>query len=185
MKVAIDPGHGMSNANPGTYDPGAVSTMNGTEYREAVIALEYGLRLRDILAERQVDVYMTREDHASDAPVGSRAPGAKAAGCQMLVSLHLNAAESKQANGAEVLYRDAADKPLAERMQKALVEATGFRNRGVIERTNLAVLKFDGQAILLELGFISNDAELTKMLDPALREKVCQAMADVVAPAIA
>ncbi len=29
MKVAIDPGHGMSNRQHGRYDPGAVHVENG------------------------------------------------------------------------------------------------------------------------------------------------------------
>lgn len=37
MKIAIDPGHGMSNRQRGIYDPGAGHYKNGTQFKEAEI----------------------------------------------------------------------------------------------------------------------------------------------------
>jgi len=185
MMVAIDPGHGMANSKTGVYDPGAVGTLDGTTYQEATVALRYGLRLRDILASQQVDVFMTRVDATTPTPVGKRASRAEQAGCTLFVSLHLNAADSTQANGLEVLYRRDADRKLAETMRDALAKAGGLRARDVVQRDNLAVLKFNGPAILIELGFISNAGDLSKLLDPAIQETLCQTMAGVINPGVA
>jgi N-acetylmuramoyl-L-alanine amidase len=65
MKIAVDPGHGMSNATPGVFDPGAVAREGGVTLQEADIALRYGLALRDVLRARSIDVFMTR-DHNND-----------------------------------------------------------------------------------------------------------------------
>ncbi len=45
-KVCVDPGHGMSNRSKNVFDPGAVHVENGFTFREADIALKYGLILK-------------------------------------------------------------------------------------------------------------------------------------------
>ena len=180
MKVCIDPGHGMSNRKPGIFDPGAVHVENGFQHQEAVIALKYGLTLKDVFRARQVDVFMTRDDQQDHAPVVIRAKNAKNAGCDVYVSLHLNDNEDDRANGLEVLFRDNEDMTLAQKMQTALVKATKLRDRKIKQRTDLAVLKFQGTAVLIELGFIANDKDRETLLNPQMREQVCKAIADVV-----
>jgi N-acetylmuramoyl-L-alanine amidase len=68
-------------------------------------------------------------------------------------------------------------------MQEALIRVTNLRNRGAKQRMDLAVLRFSGPAVLIELGFIGNDGDRETLLNPAMREKVCTAVADIVAPA--
>lgn len=60
-----------------------------------------------------------------------------------------------------------------------MVNITRLRNRGIKERTDLEVLKFNGLAILLELGFIANDKDRTKLLEPQVREAICSAVAEI------
>lgn len=179
MKICIDPGHGMSNRQWGIYDSGATHVENGYQFQEADIALRYALAIKDALRARQVEVFMTRDDATDHAPVGKRATNAKDAGCQLLLSLHLNDVESDLANGLEVLYRDAEDRLLAERLLAALLPITAIRNRGVKKRTDLAVLKFDGPAALIELGFIGNDHDRGRLLDPQVRDSSSRAIADI------
>jgi N-acetylmuramoyl-L-alanine amidase len=180
MKVCIDPGHGMSNRQGGVFDPGATHVENGFLFTEADFVLRYGLALKDEFRANGVGVFMTRDDSTDHAPVSKRASGAKAAGCDIFVSLHMNDAEVDQANGLEVLYRGDDDKPLAELLVKALVEVTGLRNRGIKQRLDLAVLKFQGVAVLIELGFIGNDGDRERLLQPQTREAVTRTIASVV-----
>lgn len=179
MKIAVDPGHGKSNSAPGVYDPGAEHESNGVKYQEADIALGYGLALRDVLQARHIDLFMTRENATDEAPVGKRAGRAEHAGCTLFVSLHLNDSDSEAAKGLEVLYRDDEYEPLAKAMHDALIRTTGFEPRGAKQRLDLAVLKFHGPAILIELGFISNDGDRTQLLKPQVRASVCGTIADV------
>ena len=65
-------------------------------------------------------------------------------------------------------------------MQDAVVAANGLRGRPIQKRTDLAVLKFKGPALLLELGFIANDGDREVILNPQKREEVCEAIADVI-----
>lgn len=179
MKICVDPGHGMSNRTPNIFDPGATHNEAGFLHQEAVIALKYGLSLKDTFRAMGVSVFMTRDDSTDHAPVGARAAAAKAAGCDVLISLHMNDVDDDSANGTETLFRDAKDRALAEKVQNAMVNITGLRNRGIKERTDLAVLKFNGLAILLELGFIANDKDRTKLLEPQVREAICSAVAEI------
>jgi N-acetylmuramoyl-L-alanine amidase len=179
MKVCIDAGHGMSNKQEGIFDPGATHVENGFEYEEATIALRYALTLKDVLRARGTDVFLTRDDATDHTPLGRRAKMAKDAGCNVLISLHLNDAEVDKANGIEVLYRDNPGKQLAQELQTALVKATGLKDRGIKERPELAVLKFTGPAALIELGFIANDGDREKLLDAQVRDTIAGKIADV------
>ncbi len=180
MRVAIDPGHGMSNRQPGTYDPGGTHDEAGFRFEEAEIALRYGLALREALRARGIAAFLTREDAGDHAPVGERAGNAKLAGAQLLVSLHVNDVEDARANGVEVLYRGEASRPLAQALQTAVVAAAKLRNRGIKPRDDLAVLRFAGPAALVELGFLGNDADRAVLIHPALRFAICEAIAEVI-----
>jgi N-acetylmuramoyl-L-alanine amidase len=54
-----------------------------------------------------------------------------------------------------------------------------MRDRKIKQRTDLAVLKFSGVAVLVELGFIANDADRTKLLDAQIRDAVVRQIAAV------
>lgn len=180
MRIAIDPGHGMSNRVNGINDPGATHIEGGIRHEEATIALGYGLALRDVFRTRQQEVFMTREDAQDPAPVGRRASDAKDAGAEVLISLHLNDSDDDTANGLEVLFRGDDDRALAQKLQDELVNTTQFRDRGIKQRNDLAVLKFQGVAVLIELGFIANDQNRQALLDPQMRAAICETIADVV-----
>ena len=68
MKIAIDPGHGMSNRQQNVYDPGATHIENGYRHEEATIALKYGLTLKDLFRAKGHEVFMTRDDPDDHAP---------------------------------------------------------------------------------------------------------------------
>lgn len=182
MKVAIDPGHGMSNRQRGVYDPGATHSESGYLYEEAAIALKYGLTLRDAFRDKGHAVFMSRDDAEDHAPVGKRALNAKDAGCDVLISIHLNDVDDDAANGQEVLYRNPGSEAFAQEIQQTLLTITGFKDRGIKKRDDLAVLKFQGPAVLIELGFIANDGDRETLLNPQKRDAICEA---IVAAAIA
>lgn len=175
----------MANRKAKVFDPGAVKKVGGQTFAEADIALRYGLTLKKLFEESGVEVFMTRTSSADPAPVGGRAQRAANAGCTHFVSLHLNASTSPQANGVEVQYRDdAKDKPLADKLLKSLLKATGLGDHGNDKRLDLAVLKFSrGPAVLIELGFISNDGDRNFLIDGANRDKVCKAILATVSSA--
>lgn len=175
MRICIDPGHGQSNANPGAFDPGAV--YGGC--READIALEYGLALRDAMIDRRWTPIMTRASNIANCPLTGRVLRATNAACDVMISLHCNAADSETANGTETLYNTAQG--FASKMQEATTLALGLHDRGLKQRPNLAVLKFPGPCALIELGFLSNPFDRKVMLAEGAKEHtaalICEALA--------
>ena len=179
MTIILDPGHGMSNRRAGTFDPGAVS--NG--HREADIVMAWANELRGVLRARGHRVIRTRIDHVDPAPIGKRANIARQYGGDIMLSLHCNAANGT-ANGSETFYRGSDRKPLAERINGAVVAGLGTRNRGAkteaaSQHTRLAVMAFQ-PCFLIELGFIDHAGDRAKMLDPVLRKATCGLIADVI-----
>jgi N-acetylmuramoyl-L-alanine amidase len=87
--VTIDPGHGGNDpGTAGSYLPKGVSEKN--------ITLQIGLMLRDELKQRGVGVLMTRTTDTRP-PLLKRAPMCSS-GCDMFVSLHVDAMPSSRRN---------------------------------------------------------------------------------------
>lgn len=179
MKLCIDPGHGLSNSKTGVYDPGACSGV----HQEATIVLIWAHALRCACEAKGIPVWMTRHDRGDAAPVGTRATRAKAAGCTHFISLHLNASDSPQSNGVETIYEGVSKIEFAAGIQRLLVSSLVLRNRGVksasqdLKRT-LAVLRFSGPAALLELGFVTNEADRNKVMDAKVMHATCKVLAE-------
>jgi N-acetylmuramoyl-L-alanine amidase len=176
--VALDPGHGMSNRRAGVYDPGACAFGK----KEAEIAMDWANELRIVLQTRGHKVIRTRISSSDPAPVGERAGIAKEYGCEIMLSIHCNAANG-QANGTETFYRGEGNKPMAEKINAALCKALGTKSRGVktegaSQHARLAVMAFQ-PCFLIELGFIDNANDLAAMVDPVRRLAACEAIAEL------
>ena len=68
----------------------------------------------------------------------------------------------------DIIYKQNQERStrLAKRVVDGVAEVTGFKNRGV-HGANFAVLRgSEVPAILIELGFVSNDEEAAKLVDP-------------------
>lgn len=178
MKIGIDPGHGMANRKAGVFDPGAVHTPSHPPLFEADVVLEYGLALKERLRSGGFEVFITRQDSQTPTPLSQRAQRVKEAGGDILISLHLNASDDPAAQGVEVIYNRDNSKPLARLIQERLVRTTHFRDRGIKHRPELAVLKFTGPAVLIELGFISNEHDRNTLLEAEVREAINDAIVD-------
>jgi len=177
-KLAIDPGHGMSNTKAGVFDSGA--TAGG--FTEAAIALSVALSTKAEAVLRGLSVFLTRDDATDPDPVSTRASRANAAGCDHFIALHLNAGP-EQAHGVETLYRDEADKAFAAKVHAGILKATGFKDRGLkheseSQHSRLAVFAFNGAACLVELGFITNATERGVLLQRETRIRIADEIID-------
>ncbi len=164
IKIYIDQGH-----NPMGFNTGA----EGNGFFEQDITYDIGTRLYDLLrANPEFEVRLSRPTPDSvlgtnnSSSLTARVRDANAWGADVFISLHTNAAERESASGAEALiYSNSSTvaRELAEDILEELTEATGLRDRGVIERPGLYVLRRTNMpAVLVEMGFITNprDAEL-------------------------
>lgn len=178
MKICLDPGHGMSNRKNRLYDPGATAG----DVSEANIVMKWANCLRAILLAKGHSVVRTRKDAGDPAPVGQRAGIAKEYGCEIMLSLHCNAADGN-ANGTETFYRGDEHSAKAEAINNAVVNALGTRNRGIktenqSQHKRLAVMAFQ-PCFLLEIGFIDHAGDRAKMLDEKLMQEACEKLAEI------
>ena len=173
LRVILNPGHGWSNASPGVYDTGAVSECG----EEAATVAEITTRVVDrFWHDPSAAVTVIETPECGDACVARNHPksshlgyvvrwiNATAMRGDVVISLHMNAAENDTASGTEVLYSHAApkNKPVAADMSKAVAETLGLKDRGAKSssdsaRGHLAILdKTNPPAFLVELGFVTN-----------------------------
>lgn len=172
IKVAIDAGHGMGNRLAGKFDRG----LESPGIWEAHVVMEWAEALFAALEAVKVPAWMTRTEGNTDCPVEIRGWRARMAGCTHLVSFHLNDAEDPEATGLEVLYNGDAD--LARVVMQAVAPCMrALRVMGVRQRTDLRVLKFDGRAVMINLGFIGSAKDRALFLDPAVRRAACASLA--------
>lgn len=149
--VAITAGH--SNTDPGTVNGNAKEADLVVNFRNAV-----AFYLREAGLQVKTDGTGTKNDPLSAAVKLIK-------GSSVAVEFHMNAAASKQANGIETIALP-KDKKLAQDLSKAVADALGSRLRGdngwidqsKSARGSLAYINAGG--LIVELGFISNEAEL-------------------------
>ena len=174
LTVCIDPGHTQGRDTKG--DPGAV---NGRRW-ESVAALDIALSLGEMFKGAGCSVVYTRTKGDPSLTLKRRCDIANKANADVFISIHLNSAENKAATGVEVLrYGTTSERTieLADNVQEKLVDATGFRNRGVKIRNNLYVLKHTKMpAILVETGFISNNEQCEDLFSADCQFYIAQAI---------
>lgn len=91
------------------------------------------------------------------------------------ISNHLNSFGSASATGVEVLYGDISDKPMADKVSKAIADALGLPNRGAKDGSWLYIANnsnWDKKVLLIEWGFISNPNDMKALkanMDKAIK----------------
>jgi N-acetylmuramoyl-L-alanine amidase len=176
MRIVIDPGHG--GRDPGAYNPRLLLT-------EAGIVLSYGIILRATLTADKHEIVMTREENEFIF-LKDRVQKANDVNADLFLSLHCNASNVQKANGievwtypgqtdsdtfAEALYREIAKEFFHRKMR--IDTSDGDKDK----EARFYVLKHTRMpAVLLELGFVTNDSEAEWLRDFQTIHKYCQAI---------
>lgn len=166
IKVYVDQGHNPQNPNAGA---------EGQGLREQDLVYEIGVRLAALLnADPNFTARLSRPTPttvigtSNATSLRMRVNDANSWGADVFISLHTNASSNENATGSEALvYRlgsVAAD--IGSDILVNLNRTTGLRNRGVIARPGLYVLRRTTMpAVLVELGFITNANDAALMRD--------------------
>lgn len=169
--IIIDPGHGGSDAG--------TQSISKPRYQEKSFNLVTAKLVRGYLLQLGYRVEMTREKDQFIS-LEKRAQFANEKKPSLFVSIHYNSAPSAKAQGVEVFYfQDWENKPrtneskkLAHVVLKNILHHTKADSRG-IKNGNFAVIRETQMpAILVEGGFLSNEAELEKLKDPIYLKKL-------------
>lgn len=164
--VVLDAGHG------GT-DYGAIRAG----INEKDINLDVTKRVQAILQSKGVATCMTRE---SDEFVSledrtkittSRCP-------DIFVSLHVNSAGSSSATGLETHYYRPDSFELAQVVHSCLTATIKSPDRGLKKSRFYVIKNTTVPAILVEIGFISNDQERAELVSEQRKEETAKAIAE-------
>ncbi len=167
--VVIDPGHGDN-------DPGATSIL-GTE--EKRIVLDTSLAAARRLDDKVSSLVLTRSNDTF-VELNDRAEIANRKQADLFVSVHADWAPNRDAKGYTIyIAHGASAESLA--LAKAIsrqFDKLGIATRG-IRRANWRVLvRTSCPAVLVELGYLSNTTEATRLNQRAYRHKLGGAIAD-------
>lgn len=197
--IVIDPGHqarGDSETEP--IGPGATErkarVAGGTRgcvsgLYEYELTLAVSEKLAEELEARGYQTLMTRVTNDVNISNAERAEIANKAGADAFVRIHANGAANSSANGAETLCQTASNpyngnlyessRCLAEKALDGLTAATGARKRGVVETDAMSGVNWcQVPATIVEMGFMTNEAEDALMATEEYQRKLATGIAD-------
>ena len=98
------------------------------------------------------------------------------------MSIHTNAARSSSERGAIVFYMKNSyiDRIYAQIAFDELERVQEMNHQEIVPRDNLVLLKAKPPVLLIEVGFITNEQDLQKLLDEGFRENVAQALSTAI-----
>ena len=192
--ICLDPGHGTASEigrqvepiGPGSAqlkikDPGGAAG-------EAPVALAIARRTRTLLLARGYRVAMTRDADGYRGGNRERARFCNARGAALMIRIHADGSSDPGAHGISTLVPAlrrgwtgdiyGASGSAGRLLQAELVAATGARNLGVVERSDLTGFNWaDVPAVLVETGFMSNRREAGLLRSVAYQRKLAGALA--------
>lgn len=171
--VVLDAGHGKQ-------DPGYVNNKLGLF--EKTFNLSAVLKLKTELEKNpKIVVHLTRSDDTflelnERVAFAEKIPGlGKKA--DIFISVHANGFTTSAPSGTETYYSRADSKKLAETIHPRMVAAVGLKDRGV-KTAGFKVIKATTMpAILLEVGFMSNDNDVKVLFNEATQKKFAEEVA--------
>jgi N-acetylmuramoyl-L-alanine amidase len=179
--IVVDPGHGG-------IDPGAVG-RNGVYEKDITLAV--GKRLAANLGQAGAMVLMTREtdtDLSDSTTLGAAAKKredlkrrvalANDSQADLYVSVHVNSFTSPERRGAQTFVQPGKENSLKAscHIQEELARLLKNTTRQPVEVDYYITRNTAMPAVVVEIGFISNDAEAKMLEEPAYQGKVAWAI---------
>lgn len=165
--IILDPGHGGN-------DTGA---LRGN-ILEKDLTLEIGLKVQNCLKEKGLTkIIMTRTNDRT-LSLDERVQVANNNNADIFVSIHINASVKTEVEGIETHYYSERGYDVAKIIHKELIENIEAIDRGLFKSKFYVINHTEAPAILLELGFISNDKERNSLISEKRQMNSAQAIAD-------
>ncbi len=165
--IIIDPGHGGS-------DTGA---MRGKTL-EKDLTLQIALKVREQLRERGFNkIIMTRTGDTT-VSLAQRVETANNNNADIYVSIHINASVKSEIKGIETHYYSESGYQVAKIMHKELMSKVDAADRGLFKSKFYVINHTEAPAVLLELGFISNESERNGLVSEKRQTESAEAIAE-------
>jgi len=184
--IIIDAGHGGK-------DSGARGLLNGSYVYEKRYVLEYALALDAALKAAGFNTILTRNNDTF-VELSDRAKIGNQAYADLFFSIHHDYSPDPASQGAFVIYPSYKVASVSESSIRESIDVAGyvkqsfvsmgFKNRRdgtdqSISGNTLAVLRqTEMRSILVEIGYMSNAQDLTKIVDPVFQKAMAKSMAD-------
>jgi len=179
LRIIVDPGHGG-------IDTGCHVVVDGHNIDEKTLTLKIAKLLNQDLINDDATTWMTR---TTDTYVGlyERPALESKYNADLFVSIHIDDCPGNDhASGTSVYYHmnDPSSRALAISIANSVAKVSGLPERGalsdsILYHTGLAVLrKSVVPAVLVEVGYINNPKDRTKLLNPKEQAIVAQAICD-------
>lgn len=164
--VVIDAGHG------GT-DYGAIRN----EINEKDITLDVAKRVEALLKKQGYMVTMTR---ANDIYVSlaDRVAISESSAPDIFVSIHVNSSTKPEITGIETHYYHQESLNLAQTVHASIASAIKSNNRGLFKSKFYVINHTTAPAILIEIGFISNDAERAELVSDKRKQNTAKSIVE-------
>lgn len=164
IKIYVDQGHNPQSPNAGAEGNGLVEQDLTYEIGTRLVTLLRSNGNFDVRVSRPTPETVLGTSNASSLRI--RVDEANNFGADYFISLHTNASNNTSASGSEALVYSSPSvaSELGEDILVWLNRLTGLRNRGIVNRPGLYVLrKTQMPAVLVEMGFISNPQDAALM----------------------
>lgn len=163
--IILDAGHGGK-------DNGA--SANGI--KEKNINLPVVLKTAQLLKERGAKVYLTREEDKTLLREERYLLAGKV-NADIFISIHANSSSS-EVTGLETFYHYDRDKQLANTLQSHLIQETQSKNRGTRYGDYYVLRENTVPSALVEMGFLTNKEESTKLTNDVFHEYIANGIVD-------
>lgn len=170
FKVVIDPGHGGK-------DNGA--TGAGGQYEKS-FTLSLSKKMEKMLEqESEMEVFMTRTDDSFISQESRYRPKyANNHNADVFVSIHGNTFSNPSVSGTETFYYHNNSRQFAQILQKHVVEAGGFRDRGIKKKDLFVVRDTNMPAALIEVGYLTNPDNESIMRTDGFQSRVAASIVE-------
>jgi len=164
--VVLDPGHGGS-------DYGAI--RNGINEKD--INLDVSKRVQAILESKGVIVDMTRDKDATVSLLDRTVICANNSP-DIFVSIHVNSSVRPEIIGVETHYYHQDSLDLAQTVHPSMISYIHSKDRGLFKSKFYVINHTEVPAILVEIGFISNEGERAELVSDARKQTTAKAIAE-------
>src|SRR5574344_86520 len=163
--VVLDAGHGGS-------DCGAI--RNGINEKD--ITLDVTKRVADILSAKGYNVELTRGNDLF-VSLQDRVDFSEKKGADVFVSIHVNASTKPEISGIETHYWRQESLDLAQIIHAQMISNIKTNDRGLFKSKFYVINHTTSPAILVEIGFLSNNEERDNLLGNKRKQQTAKAIA--------
>jgi N-acetylmuramoyl-L-alanine amidase len=177
LRLVVDPGHGGS-------DSGAVGRFDGIAYMEKTLNMQFSEYLERELQNRGAIVTMTRTNDAA-LSLDDRQLIINRIAPTLAISIHHDSSASGRvgARGTSIYWFHPQSQPLASFLLDRFARLGNrpiLNNNGVLQKPFAVTRPSIAPAVLLEVGFVSDRAEVTELAKPATQQRLAGVLAEAI-----